>query len=80
MLLRVLVDEETRTKATGTVVLSGHRIERRVGEGEKEVLVDATTEKERVDGLRRWFGVNLLPEEERGIAGTASEIKAAPSV
>ena len=35
------MDEETRTKATGTVILSGEKIERRIGEARKEVLLDA---------------------------------------
>jgi len=43
--------------------------------GKKEVVVDAKTENDRTTGLRTWFGVVLLPEEERGIAGTASEIR-----
>ncbi len=69
VLVRILIDEETRTKATGTMILSGEKIERRVGEGEKEVVLVAKNEKERVEGLKRWFGVVLSPDEERGIKG-----------
>ena len=74
VLAKVLVDEETRTHPIGTIILTGNTIERRLGEAKKEVVVDAKTEKDRIMGLRTWFGVVLLPEEERGITGRASEI------
>ncbi|KAJ9610815.1 hypothetical protein H2200_005592 [Cladophialophora chaetospira] len=81
VLVKVLVDDETRSKATGTVILTGNKIERRIGEGDKEVVLEAKTEKERVEGLKKWFGVVLSPDEERGIRGTAAEIqKHGPSV
>ncbi|KIX03370.1 uncharacterized protein Z518_06922 [Rhinocladiella mackenziei CBS 650.93] len=77
VLLKPLLDEETKTKPIGTVILSGNVIERRIGEGKKEVVVDAKSEKERIVGLRTWFDVVLYPEEERGIAGMPSEIREA---
>lgn len=76
VLVRTLVDEETRTKPTGTVILNGNVIERRLGESKKEVVVDAKTEQERIVGLKTWFDVVLLPEEERGIGGMASALTA----
>lgn len=75
VLVKTLVDEETRTRPTGTVILGGNVIERRLGEGKKEVVVEAKTESDRIMGLRTWFGVVLVPEEERGIIGTAGEIR-----
>lgn len=75
VLVKTLVDEETRTKPLGTVTLMGDVIERRIGTGKKEVVVQAKSEKERVLALRTWFGVVLLPEEERGISGMASEVR-----
>lgn len=80
VLLKILLDEETRTEPVGTVILSGNVIERRLGEAKKEVVLEAKTENERIIGLRTWFGVVLLPEEERGIVGMASEIRGPPEV
>ncbi|EXJ82761.1 hypothetical protein A1O3_06576 [Capronia epimyces CBS 606.96] len=74
VLVKTLVDDETRTKPLGTVILSGNVIERRLGEAAKEVVVEAKTEHERIIALKTWFGIALLPEEERGIAGRATEI------
>ncbi|KAI1616781.1 N-hydroxyarylamine O-acetyltransferase [Exophiala viscosa] len=76
VLAKILIDDETRTNPTGTLIVSGNVIERRLGEAKKEVVVDAKSENERVLGLRTWFGIVLRPEEERGIAGMASEIRA----
>ncbi|KIW18404.1 hypothetical protein PV08_02692 [Exophiala spinifera] len=78
VLAKILVDEK-REKPTGTITMSGEKIERRLaveygGKGSKEVVVDAKTEKDRVMGLRTWFGIVLHPDEERGIKGMASEI------
>ncbi|KIX99798.1 uncharacterized protein Z520_04434 [Fonsecaea multimorphosa CBS 102226] len=75
VLVRILVDEETRTKARGTVILSGTVFERRIDGGPKEVVLDAKSEKERVQGLKTWFGIELTPDEQRGISGTAAEIQ-----
>ncbi|ETI25328.1 hypothetical protein G647_02100 [Cladophialophora carrionii CBS 160.54] len=80
VLVRILVDEETRTKATGTVILGGEKIERRLGEAPKEVVMEAKSESERVEGLKTWFGVVLNPDEVRGIRGTATEIRKPPTV
>ncbi|EXJ87901.1 hypothetical protein A1O1_04828 [Capronia coronata CBS 617.96] len=76
VLVKTLVDEETRTKPIGTIILTGNKIERRLGEERKEVVLEAKTENERIIGLRTWFGIVLMPEEERGIVGMASEIQA----
>ncbi|KAK5193334.1 hypothetical protein LTR92_006703 [Exophiala xenobiotica] len=85
VLAKILVDEETNTRPTGTIVLNGEKIERRLakeygGTGGKEVVVDAKSEKDRIMGLRTWFGIVLMPEEERGIRGMASEISGPFSV
>ncbi|OAL36378.1 hypothetical protein AYO20_04274 [Fonsecaea nubica] len=80
VLVRILVDDETKTEATGTVVLSGTVFERRLGEGPKEVVLDAKSEKERIAGLKTWFGIELNPDEQRGIAGTAAEVRQPVSV
>ncbi|KIW66209.1 hypothetical protein PV04_08409 [Phialophora macrospora] len=80
VLVRILVDEDTKTKATGTVILGGEKIERRLGDAKKEVVMDAKSEEERVEGLKTWFGIVLNPDEVRGIKGTATEIRKPPSV
>jgi hypothetical protein len=80
VLVRILVDEETHTKATGTVILFNGKIERRIGEAKKEVVLDAKSEEERVEGLKTWFGIVLRPDEVRGIKGTPAEISKEPSV
>ena len=80
VLVRILINEETRTKATGTVILTNAKIERRIGEAEKEVVLDAKTEKERIDGLKKWFEIELTPDEENGIRGTATALSTPPSV
>jgi len=73
-LARTLIDEETRTKAIGMITLTERKVARRIGTGEKEVLVEAKSEAERVQALRQWFGIVLTPEEERGIRSMPSEI------
>ncbi|KIV94803.1 hypothetical protein PV10_02535 [Exophiala mesophila] len=78
ILVRLVIDEETRTKALGSIMLMDHKFERRLGDGKKELLLEAKTEEERVQGLRQWFGIILRPEEERGIRALASEIRGAP--
>lgn len=74
VLVRTLIDEETRTKAIGSVILTGAKVERRIGTGKKEVVVEAKSEAERVAALKEWFGVVLRPDEERGIQSMPTEI------
>ena len=78
VLVRTLIDEETRTKAIGTIILMENKVERRLNGGNKEILVEAKNEAERVQALRQWFGIILLPEEERGIRAMPSEIRGGP--
>jgi arylamine N-acetyltransferase len=80
VLVKILVDEETRTKALGTMILSNQKFERRLSQADKEVVLEAKTEQERIDGLKKWFGIVLSPAEQRGIRGTAAEITKPPSV
>jgi arylamine N-acetyltransferase len=74
MLLKILLDEETKSKASGTLILMGGKFERRMGANPKEVLLEAKDERERVQGLEKWFGVKLRDEEKRGIQGTVTEL------
>lgn len=78
ILVKLVIDEETRTKALGLIMLLDQKFERRLADGKREVLLDAKTEAERVQGLRQWFGVVLRAEEERGIQALASEVRGPP--
>lgn len=74
VLVRTLIDDETRTRPVGTIILTGAKVERRIGTGKKEVLVEAKSEAERVRALEQWFGVVLRPDEVRGIQSMPTEI------
>jgi hypothetical protein len=61
-------------ETVGKMLLNGDTVKRRIL-GNTEVLRVCKNEEERVDALRKWFGLVLTEEERRGIKGRATEIK-----
>lgn len=57
----------------GILILVGNVIKRRV-KGKTEVLMTCETERQRVEGLRKWFGISLTDAEQQGIMGTVTQL------
>jgi arylamine N-acetyltransferase len=65
--MRFIRDEESG-KVVGGVILFEDHFERKIG-SEKEELSTCKTEAERVNGLKKWFGIDLDEAEIAGIKG-----------
>ena len=70
IVLKMLVKDD---KIIGTLSLVGGELKKKVAE-RSEVLVSCRTEGERIEVLRKWFGVVLSDEEKKGIRGLASAL------
>ena len=70
MVVKMELEDE---QVTGTLILIGGELKRRVG-GKTEKLETCNTEKERVQALKKWFGIELKDEEKRGIKGLVTEL------
>jgi arylamine N-acetyltransferase len=71
----VKVEDGKENPIVGSVTLMGGTLTRRVGGGESEVIKECTTESERVEVLRQWFGARLTEEDIGGIKATVTELK-----
>lgn len=71
-MMQMILDEETE-EVTGTLILVGSTLGRRL-HGKKEKLDNFKSEAERVEGLAKWFGVALTPDEIRGINGMPTQL------
>ena len=60
-------------KMVGAVTMFNGKVKRKVGDVVEERC--CTTEEDRLDILREWFGVRLTGEEERGIKDLVTELK-----
>ncbi|KAJ0108766.1 hypothetical protein J7T55_011257 [Diaporthe amygdali] len=68
-------DEDTgEGKIIGKVMLVNGVVKRNTG-GKTEVVQVCSTEPERIDALKTWFGITLTDEEVSGIKGSATELK-----
>ncbi|KAL4937939.1 hypothetical protein BDV06DRAFT_232221 [Aspergillus oleicola] len=66
-------DEEGGLRPVGMYVLSGREVKRRVG-GISNVEQKLECEADRVEALKKWFGVELADHEVAGIRGMGSEL------
>lgn len=66
----ILEDEEV----VGTLILFENEIKRQV-KGQTEILMTCETEQQRVEGLKKWFGISLTDDEQQGILGTVTQLK-----
>ena len=73
MLAKIILDDEENP--IGMLSFSGHEVKRRL-EGESEIVDSCKTEKERVDALKKWFGIELRGDEIRGIRNMVTELPA----
>ncbi|KAF2666033.1 cysteine proteinase [Microthyrium microscopicum] len=62
-------------EAEGTLTLVGDTVTQRIGAGESKVVVKCESEQDRVDALKKYFGIVLNQEGVKGIVGAKSEIK-----
>lgn len=58
----------------GKRMLTGAIVKENLG-GKTSVVEVCESEEQRVDALRRWFGIELTEEERKGIRGWGTEIK-----
>lgn len=73
-------DEDTgEYKVTGKVMLANGVVKRNMG-GKTEVVQVCSTELERVEAIKTWFGIELSEEEVSGIKNTITELKPAEVV
>lgn len=69
-----LDDTTGDTKVVGKLMLVNGVVKRNVG-GKTEVVEVCSTEPERIDALKKWFGIELTEEEIAGIKSTVTELK-----
>lgn len=70
---KMVFDEDTED-IIGTVALSDKTLKRRI-QGKSELLLECSSENERVRALEDHFGIFLSERERDGIKGTALELK-----
>lgn len=70
---RVVLSEDGE-EVIGTVILENGRLRRRIGNKTEEVA-DWKSERERVEGLKDWFGMRLSEKEREAIKGTVTALK-----
>lgn len=58
----------------GRVSLEGARFKRKIGSETAKLRV-CSDERERVEELREWFGIEITEEERQEIKGTDTELK-----
>jgi arylamine N-acetyltransferase len=61
-------------RITGKLMLVNGTVKRNLG-GRTEVVQQCHSEAERIDALKRWFGITLTDEEQGGIKGLVTELK-----
>lgn len=62
-------------RIAGKVMLADKTVKRNMGR-KTEILVTCTSDEERIEALQKYFGMTFTPEEQAGIRGRVSEIKA----
>jgi arylamine N-acetyltransferase len=72
-LTKVLLSEDQK-RPVGNLTLFGDAIRQRL-HGQSETLMTCKSEEERVQALEKYFGVQLRPDEIRGIQGLSVEIR-----
>ncbi|KAM7198515.1 hypothetical protein V8F33_005021 [Rhypophila sp. PSN 637] len=73
MCVKMTLDEQTG-KPNGWLLLAGDEIKRKTNDG-MEVLDKLKNEEQRVEGLKKWFGIQLTEAEKAGIRGLSTEIR-----
>jgi arylamine N-acetyltransferase len=76
LLTKLLVKED---EIEGMLTMFNTFVQRRVGGGEAELLAIVTSEAERVEALKNYFGIVLSEEQISGITGRVTEIQAVKS-
>ena len=72
VMMKMILHKE-RDEVVGTIIMMGNSLGRRLN-GRKEELTTFKSDKERVDALGKWFGVELRAEEIRGIDGMVTQL------
>lgn len=68
-------DEATgEDKVAGKVMLVNGVVKRNMG-GKTEVVAECSTEKERLEAIKKWFGIDFSDEEIAGIKNSITELK-----
>ncbi|KAF2474950.1 arylamine N-acetyltransferase 4 [Lindgomyces ingoldianus] len=72
--LRRLKDDSGEEEVYGKRMLVNGTVKENLG-GSTKVVEECQTENERVQALRKWFGITLTEEEKRSIVGHCTELK-----
>lgn len=70
VVVRMVLDDED---VVGTVMLGGNEVKLRI-QGKTEHLGKLKTEAERLEALKKWFGIELSEEERGGIKGMTTKL------
>lgn len=62
-------------EGVGWLTLHGEKVTRKIARKPAEGLQELKTEEERVEALKRWFGIELSEAEKGGIQGLSTEIR-----
>ena len=76
LVIKFLRDEregKEEARIAGKVMLVGNVVKRNMG-GKTEVVQVCESEAERIEALRKWFGIELTEEERAGIKGLVTEL------
>ena len=69
-----MIFDEAAGDIVGAMTLSGATVKKRIHE-KSEVVIECSTEEERVAALKQHFGITLSSKEQAGIKGTVTELK-----
>ena len=67
--------ENEERRVIGKVMLVRNVIKRNMG-GKTEIVEECHTEGERIEALKKWFGITLSEEEKAGIEGSPTQLPA----
>jgi hypothetical protein len=70
--MKSILDEEAGD-IIGAMILEDGIFKKRIRD-KKEVLAECSTEKERVAGLKKYFGISLTEKEQDSIIGTVTSL------
>jgi arylamine N-acetyltransferase len=74
--LRAEAEDGEEYRVSGKVMLVGNIVKRNPG-GRTEIVQECHSEAERIEALKKWFGITLTEEEKAGIKGLVTEIREA---
>jgi len=69
----VMVMNKDKEEVVGAIIMEGQRVKKRIQTDVEELRV-CKNESDRIDALRKWFGIVLDEKAQKGIVRTCTQI------